>query len=52
MKLKKLSCKRCDHNWLQRTERLPIVCPRCKSPYWNTNKVKLETKRKLVLANE
>jgi len=30
-------CHRCDHEWLPRdANRLPTVCPGCKSPYWNT----------------
>ena len=30
-------CERCDHEWLPREkDREPRVCPKCKSPYWNT----------------
>jgi predicted Zn-ribbon and HTH transcriptional regulator len=30
-------CCRCDHEWVPRnTTREPKVCPKCKSPYWNT----------------
>jgi uncharacterized CHY-type Zn-finger protein len=30
-------CERCRHEWLPRVEgREPTVCPKCKSPYWNT----------------
>lgn len=29
-------CERCEHEWLPRIpSRLPAVCPKCKSPYWN-----------------
>ena len=31
-------CERCEHTWIPReasTEE-PKVCPKCKSPYWNT----------------
>jgi DNA-directed RNA polymerase subunit RPC12/RpoP len=28
-------CERCSHEWVPRNEPLPLVCPRCKSPYWN-----------------
>ncbi len=29
-------CERCDHAWIPREkDRLPKVCPLCKSPYWN-----------------
>jgi len=30
-------CDRCDHEWIPRdSEQEPRVCPKCKSPYWNT----------------
>ena len=29
------SCDRCEHQWLPREEDKPIICPKCKSPYWN-----------------
>lgn len=29
-------CERCGHEWVKRKEKEPIVCPKCKSPYWNT----------------
>ncbi len=29
-------CERCGHEWLPRKEEEPTVCPKCKSPYWNT----------------
>lgn len=38
-------CNRCNHEWLPRSNlpsRLPMVCPKCSSPYWNserTNKI-------------
>jgi DNA-directed RNA polymerase subunit RPC12/RpoP len=30
-------CERCGHQWLPRstTEGDPVICPKCKSPYWN-----------------
>lgn len=30
-----LSCIRCGWSWFRRSDKLPKVCPRCKSPYWN-----------------
>jgi len=30
-----LECKRCEYKWLPRSDVLPEVCPKCKSPYWN-----------------
>ena len=36
-------CKRCGHNWEQRTLQVdsseqPVQCPKCKSPKWNTER--------------
>lgn len=29
-------CDRCSHEWVPREkDQAPMVCPRCKSPYWN-----------------
>lgn len=28
-------CLRCSHKWANRKLRKPVVCPKCKSPYWN-----------------
>jgi len=30
-------CIRCSHTWESRVEN-PKVCPKCKSPYWNTKR--------------
>jgi len=35
-----LECYRCEHKWKQRADyirknKLPIACPKCKSPSWN-----------------
>jgi predicted Zn-ribbon and HTH transcriptional regulator len=34
-------CERCSHIWISRNGRTesPVVCPRCKSPYWNKPKI-------------
>lgn len=32
----RLTCLRCSHQWIRRTEgKLPVACPSCKSPVWN-----------------
>jgi Zn finger protein HypA/HybF involved in hydrogenase expression len=28
-------CERCRHGWITRNEKTPVVCPKCKSPYWD-----------------
>ncbi len=34
--LKGMKCHRCGYIWLRRQiEKLPVRCPKCKSPYWN-----------------
>ena len=33
--VKKCKCERCRHNWITRSNTLPKVCPKCKSPYWD-----------------
>ena len=31
-------CERCSHKWAPRAEQVPLVCPKCKSPYWKNPK--------------
>lgn len=34
-------CERCEHKWVPHDiKQEPIVCPKCKSPYWNRPKKK------------
>lgn len=33
-------CERCGHEWKRRSEDVPKVCPTCKSPYWNKERVR------------
>jgi hypothetical protein len=33
--ISKLACLRCEYRWFPRTERRPVRCPSCKSPYWD-----------------
>ncbi len=36
LKVKGFKCERCNHMWAPRNkEEKPIICPKCKSPYWN-----------------
>lgn len=32
-------CKRCGYKWVKRIEK-PVVCPQCRSPYWNRERNK------------
>ena len=44
----KFKCKRCKHSWFPRDEvyitgkEKPIICPKCKSPYWDKDYKKEE----------
>ena len=33
--LKGYICERCKHKWVPRDNKKPMVCPKCKSPYWD-----------------
>ena len=32
-------CKRCGHHWRARLDTPPVQCPRCRSPYWDRERV-------------
>lgn len=34
LKLSKLKCQRCNHDWFPRSNENPKCCPGCHSPYW------------------
>lgn len=38
-------CNRCAHEWLARGQRKPVMCPRCKSTYWDDDKPKRKSTR-------
>ncbi len=49
IKLDGYICERCGHIWVPRLKhsivpKKPIVCPKCKSPYWDIPK-KLKPKK-------
>jgi Zn finger protein HypA/HybF involved in hydrogenase expression len=37
IEVKGFVCERCSHKWISRenSTHVPIVCPKCHSPYWN-----------------
>lgn len=39
-------CERCGHEWQPRNEEEPRVCPKCKSPYWDRERVRNLKKKK------
>ena len=32
-------CLRCTHSWIPRSDNYPKVCPKCKSPYWDKERI-------------
>jgi len=51
IKLDGYVCERCKHIWvprlIQSIDKKPLVCPKCKSPYWNIpKKIKSKEKKK------
>ena len=36
IKIKGYRCERCGHEWAPKGDDSPKVCPKCKSPYWDT----------------
>ncbi len=41
IKQKGFKCERCNHEWVPHNiEKKPKVCPKCKSPYWDTPRKK------------
>ena len=39
IKVRGYKCERCEHKWIPRNKgETPIICPKCKSPYWNKPK--------------
>ena len=47
IKRKGFKCERCNHEWIPNDINIePIVCPKCKSPYWNKPRKNNNKKRK------
>jgi predicted Zn-ribbon and HTH transcriptional regulator len=40
--MKKEQCLRCGHKWYRRTPEKPVLCPSCKSKYWDQKREKLD----------
>lgn len=35
IKMDGFSCDKCSHEWINRADRDPRICPKCKSVKWN-----------------
>jgi len=38
IQIKGYKCERCEHEWIPRKNSNPIICPKCKSAYWDIPK--------------
>lgn len=38
--IEKARCFRCGYTWESESKKTPVVCPRCRSPYWDTQRRK------------
>jgi len=47
VKLIQLRCKRCSHKWVP-IKKIIRVCPKCKSPYWDVDRMKKHTKTHII----
>ncbi len=39
IEINQVTCQRCGHKWYPRSPEV-IICPKCKSPYWDKKKVR------------
>lgn len=40
------TCERCGHVWIQRINRTPCACPKCRSPYWDKPRRNIPSNKK------
>jgi len=40
IEINQVTCERCKHKWYPRSPEV-VICPKCKSPYWDKKKVRL-----------
>ena len=45
-------CNRCGHHWIPRKDAVPVICPKCKSPYWENRTDKVKKTLKLTDYNK
>ena len=46
IKVKGFKCERCEYEWIPHDINVePLVCPRCKSPYWNKPRRKKQKRK-------
>lgn len=53
IKVDACKCARCGHTWLPRDKKKrPIICPKCKSPYWDIPRKRSVSRKKAGGENE
>jgi len=48
VKIKKIHCYRCGHDWVPRKSRV-VICPKCKSPYFDREKKSKRSEKHLTI---
>ena len=43
IEINQVTCQRCKHKWYPRSPEV-VICPKCKSPYWDKKKVRISKK--------
>jgi len=43
IEINQVTCERCKHKWYPRSPEV-VICPKCKSPYWDKKKVRISKK--------
>jgi len=43
-------CTRCSHEWVPKVDKAPRVCPKCKSPYWDRERIRPSSKHLVTIS--
>jgi len=48
IEINQVTCQRCNHKWYPRSPEV-VICPKCKSPYWDKKKVRTAKTKSTIL---
>jgi len=48
IEINQLTCERCKYKWYPRSPEV-VICPKCKSPYWDKKKVRISKTKSTIL---
>ena len=51
-KRKEHKCLRCCHKWFRRLRSYPLICPKCKTPYWDRIKRSIKKDAEINIKEE